>query len=122
MKLKAILRTTVLLTALLVASGCKTRICDLTVVATQNVELEKVDIDKMPQKKRVIGKDSNFMFLFIPLGLPSLEDAVEDALEKGDGDLMVDAVVYSKGWWFLIGQNGIEVRGNVVKTRGEAIQ
>lgn len=30
---------------------------------------------------------------------------------------MVDASVYVTNWWFLIGQTGIEIKGDVVKTR-----
>ena len=35
-----------------------------------------------------------------------------------DGDVMLDAVLHSKVWWFIIGQDSLEVKGTVVKTRG----
>jgi len=78
-----------------------------------------IDIDTLPQTRSVIGKDEVFIFLFfpIPFRTPHLENAVDDALEKGGGDLLIDSVIYSKMWWFFIGQQAIEIKGTVVKTR-----
>jgi len=114
-------KTTCLLmiTGLFFLAGCATtRLADLTIVSTRNVKLDKIDLDAMPQTKSVVGKDSNFIFLFIPFGTPHLEDAIDNALDKGNGDVMIDAVVYGQGWWFLVGQDIIKVKGTVVKTRG----
>ena len=99
-------------------SGCSLRLADFSVISTKNVNLDKVDLDAMPQTKGVRGVDSNFMFLFIPFGFPHIENAIDEALEKGGGDVMIDTVLYSKGWSILlIGQNTLEVKGTVVKTR-----
>lgn len=106
------------LLSLLLTAGCAVRQADMTLVSTRNVKLDKMDIDSLPQTREVVGKDSRFIFLFLPLGLPHLENAIDDALDKANGDLMTDAVLFSKGWWFLIGQNILEVKGTVVKTRG----
>jgi hypothetical protein len=100
-------------------SGCATRIGDMTLISSKTVNLDKIDIDKCPQTKNVVGRDTRFWFLFIPFGVPHLKDAVDDALAKGNGDLMTDAAFYSTGWWFLIGQSGLEVRGTVVQTRAQ---
>jgi hypothetical protein len=49
---------------------------------------------------------------------PTLQDAVEGALERGGGDLILDAEV--DHWWvvvpFLYGQEGWTVRGDVVRS------
>ena len=100
-----------------ILNACTVRVGDLTVVATQNVNLDHVDLDKLPQTKGIRGEDSVFIFLFIPFGVPSLKEAIDDAMLKGNGDVMVDAVIYESGWWFLVGQRTIEVKGTVVKTR-----
>ncbi|MBZ0166757.1 MAG: hypothetical protein K8I00_08105, partial [Candidatus Omnitrophica bacterium] len=72
----------------------------------------------LPQTKYVEGEDSTFMLLFIPLGLPQLEDAVDDALNKGNGDLMTDVVVHDKSWTaILFGKLTISVKGTVVNTK-----
>lgn len=100
-------------------SGCSARICDFTMVSTKSVTLDKVDIESLPQTTGVEGKTSKWVVLFIPLGLPHLEDAVDDALDNGKGDLLLDGVVYGGGWSaLLVGQNTIKVKGSVVKTRG----
>ncbi len=103
---------------LLAAPGCATRLGDLTVVSTRGVSLNRVDLDALPQERGVTGKDYRWVILFVPLGVPHLEDAIDDALEKGHGDVLVDATVHNRFWWFLIGKTGLEVKGTVVRTRG----
>jgi hypothetical protein len=106
-----------LVLGVVVMSGCTTRIGDMTVISSKTVNLDRIDIDKCPQTKNVVGRDSRFVFLFIPFGVPHLKDAVDDALAKGNGDLITDAAFYSTEWWFLIGEHTLEVRGTVVQTR-----
>jgi len=98
--------------------GCTTHITDISVVSNKQVELRRVNINRASQHKNVVGQDTKFVFLFIPLGTPTIQQALNDALEKGNGDLMIDASLYYKGWWFLVGQNTIEIKGTVVNTRG----
>jgi hypothetical protein len=91
---------------------------DCTVASTKNVKLTKLDLDSLPRKKGIEGKSVQPMFLFIPLsGRPNIKDAIDEALAKADGDLMVDAVFYQGGWWFIFGENVLSVKGEVVKTR-----
>ena len=103
---------------LLITTGCTTRLGDMTVLSSRNVTLNKVDLDKLPQVKGITGRDSKFIFLCIPFGVPRLEDALDDALNKGGGDVMIDAVVHQEGWWFLVGETALTVKGTVVNTRG----
>jgi hypothetical protein len=105
---------------LILETGCTTRVGDLTVLSTRNVTLDKVDLDRLPQVKGITGKDSKFIFLFIPFGVPHLEDAVDSALDKGGGDVLTDTVVYRQGWWFLIGETTLKVKGTVINTKGSA--
>ena len=99
-------------------SGCATHISDLSMISNKNLDLGKIDLDSLPQKKHVEGRDDKFVFLFIPFGAPTLKEALNDALKKGGGDLMVNASVYVTGWWFLIGRQGISIKGDVVNTKG----
>ena len=103
---------------LIFLSGCTTHITDLSMISNKNINLEKIDIDRAPQRKLVEGEDSKFIFLFFPLGTPKIKEAVNDALQKGNGDLIVDASLYAKSWWFLVGQTSIQIKGTVVDTRG----
>ncbi|MBT3285915.1 MAG: hypothetical protein HN849_25320 [Victivallales bacterium] len=105
--------------ALMLSSGCTTRLGDMTLVSTRPVSLDGVDVSTLPHSERVTGKSSKPVFLFIPLGFPNLLDAIDEALGKGDGDLLVDVVIRAEGWWFLVGQNGLTVTGTVVRTRAK---
>ena len=106
------------LIALLFLSGCTAHLVDLSMISNKNINLEKLDIDRAPQRKMIEGEDSAFIFLFIPFGRPKIQEAVNDALQKGNGDLIIDASLYAKQWWFLVGQTSIVIKGTVVDTRG----
>lgn len=107
--------------ALISSSGCMTRMADCTVASTKNVKLSKLDIDSLPRTKDVEGQSTQFKILLglIPLsGPPNIKDALDDAFDKGDGDLMIDTVFYEGGWSaLLVSENIISVKGEVVKTR-----
>lgn len=100
-------------------SACSTHLTDVSVLSNKNINLKTVDIDDAPKVKNVVGRDSKLVLVFIPLGTPQLKEAVNDALRKADGDLIVDASVYRKNWWFIIGQETLEINGTVVKTRSD---
>ncbi len=112
-------RILIMMTTVLCLNGCTTHLTDLSMISNKNVNLNKVDIDQLPQKKNIEGEDTKFVFLFIPFGQPTLKGALNDALEKGEGDLMVDASISATSWWFLIGQTGLKIKGDVVNTKGD---
>jgi hypothetical protein len=112
-------RISALLLAVLLLAGCSTHITDLSVISNKSVDLGSINLDKSTQVKNVVGDDTKFIFLFIPFGQPRLQEALNDAFRKSDGDLMIDASVHHKGWWFLVGESTIEIQGTVVKTRGK---
>lgn len=95
--------------------ACAVRVADLTLISTKNIDLANVHID-MKQGTRVTGEDCAIALLgLIPLGIPNLEAAVDDALEKGKGNLMIDQVTYRKGSYFiLVSESCIEVEGTVL--------
>ena len=105
------------LVAVPLAVGCSTRMGDLTIASNRNVSLDAVDLDSLPSRRRVEGRSTKFVFLFIPFGIPRLEEAIDDALDRGQGDVMTDISIHSTGWWFLVGQTGIVVKGDVIDTR-----
>jgi len=117
--MKYISRATTLTTliAALFLTACTTHVSDLSMISNKNVSLDKINLDTCPQKKNVEGEDSKFVFLFIPFGQAKLREALNDALEKGNGDLMIDASVYTYHWWFIVGQVGIKIKGDVINTR-----
>ena len=103
--------------ASLLLSACTTRIATMTVISDRNIKTQHVKVSKLPKTKDVVGESKRVIFLFFPLGLPSIKEALDDALSKADGDLMIDAGLYTRSWWFIFGETGYELRGTVVNTR-----
>lgn len=100
-------------------SGCSIRLATMTAISTRNVKLDEMDLDKLPQVKNVTGTDTRYDFLFIPLGIPTVQGAVDDALTKGNGDLIIDGVIKFDFWSILLtGQRTFSITGTVVNTKG----
>jgi hypothetical protein len=91
----------------LLAVGCSVRVADLTLISTKNIDLSQTKLD-MREGKRFKGEDCRF------LALPNLEEAIDDALEKGGGNIMVDQVTYQKPGFFM---SCIEVEGTVLNSQ-----
>jgi hypothetical protein len=74
-----------------------------------------------PTVPNVSATVRSHIILWIPTNTrtPTLQDAVDSALARGGGDLLVDAEV--EHWWvfvpFLYGQEGWTVRGDVVRSK-----
>ena len=66
--------------------------------------------------QRQTGKDCRFNLLgLIPFGLPNMEEAVDKALEKGKGNVMVDEVTEYENYWVVLGfVSCINVEGTVL--------
>jgi hypothetical protein len=90
---------------LTVGAGCSTRIGDFTALSSKNVYCKNVDVTKLPQQ-RAEGKD----ICFLGIGA-DFKDAVDRALEKGHGNMMIDAVFYVENYPFFA---GYKVVGTVV--------
>ncbi len=106
--------------ALVVAAvlcGCTQRIGDLTFISTKNIDLSNATLD-VRTGQRSKGEHCVYWPLgLLPFGLPNLEEAIDDALEKGNGNVMVDQVTYTRDMHFLlVSQHCIEVEGTVLST------
>jgi hypothetical protein len=97
--------------------GCSTRVADLTLVSTRNIDLSNAKLD-VRQGVRAKGEDCVYWPLgLIPTGYPNLENAVDRALESGRGNLMVDQVTYSSGYYvILFAVQCLSVEGTVLQT------
>jgi hypothetical protein len=106
-----------LLLAVFITSGCSVRLADLTLVSTKNIDLSNAKFD-VSKGQRTKGEDCAISLLgLIPLGIPNLEKAVDNALEKGNGNVMVDQVTYHSGAYFIIvSRSCIDVEGTVLNT------
>lgn len=103
------------LAAGLFLNGCTARIADLTLVSTKNIDLSDTHLDARTGQRQT-GEDCGFILLdLIPLHWPNLKEAVDQALEKGKGNVMVDQVTELKSAWFIIGsQRCFKVEGTVL--------
>jgi hypothetical protein len=98
--------------------GCLIRHGDFTVLSSKMIRTSEFELSKADRARGIKGTDIAHIILFIPTGTPTLEDAINDALDQGGGDVMTDAVVHSWSWWALLyGQSGWTVEGDVVRTR-----
>jgi hypothetical protein len=107
--------------ASLILSSCSVRVADLTLVSTKNIDLSDMQLDTQ-KGLRQTGEDCHFNFLgLIPFGLPNMKEAVDEALEKGKGNVMVDEVTEYKNIWIVIGFiSCIDVEGTVLNARHSA--
>jgi hypothetical protein len=77
----------------LLNTGCTIRMTDFTAISTKNLHL--------PAEKgnRVTGEDcANLLFGLIPLTgtfQPNLKEAIDQAIEAGNGDVLIDGVLYN---------------------------
>lgn len=109
-----------LVCTVLAASGCVVRHGDFSVVSNKLVRTSGFELGKADRVRGIEGKEITHIIIFFPTGgPPTLEGALDDALEKGGGDVMTDAVITSWSWYipYLYGQMGWGVKGDVVKTR-----
>jgi hypothetical protein len=98
---------------LVTATGClSTRLADLTIVSTQNVDFSKLTPEVISSAKEVEG-------VALPwYGGGDMEDAIEDALKKGGGNVLMDAVIYREVRSYVLwGRTGYRVKGRVLKAR-----
>ncbi len=93
--------------AVLASTGCTQRIADFTGISTKNIYAKGVDVSSLPRAAGVRGSDIRFLGIHA-----NIKDALDAALEKGDGNLMIDCAVYMYSAPFV---SGYEVRGTVVK-------
>lgn len=87
---------------LLVCSSCTSRLVDFTVISTKNIDFSQAPNFKRG-KVRNTGDDRVYWILSIPLGLPSMKEAIDRAIEQTPGAVaLVDGVVSSKFIWFVL--------------------
>ena len=112
--MKKILPVVLLLTTV----GCTSHFADFTAISTRDVTTKEVNLNKLPVKKNVEGQNRAFWSIFTPMRHVSLSKAVEDALNKGDGDLIVNAEVTLKRIFVVIGAiSTLKIKGDVVNTK-----
>ena len=86
--------------SVLALASCATR-SDFTAISGKNVNLSNLKVDRSMAKGRTSGEDCLHIVIFIPTGgPPTLDEALDKALESKQADLLLDAVV--RHHWFYI--------------------
>jgi hypothetical protein len=115
--LKTLTLTSALLATLLL-SGCSQHIGNFTALSTD--AYNPVNLD---EKHKVASGIEHDVMSTIILGIPvggrtKLDQAVSETTREHGGDFMKNAQVYGKAWYFfLFGQQGFMLKGDIYKTQ-----
>ncbi len=102
--------------AVLCLTGCVNRIGDFTVASTKNIDIKRT-LHVVDSTRRVRGIDRKHMILFIPLGIPNIKEAMDNAEEKAPKCVGLSDVTLKAGWFYIpyvYGQFWYDVEGNPV--------
>ena len=101
----------------LLFSGCVQHIGNFSALATGTYRAENIN-SKALVAKDVRGESCRSIILFIPTGVPKLDEAVSEAVAKNNGDFMMNARAYNTFWWipYIYGQTCWRIEGDVYKT------
>lgn len=94
------------------ACSANVKITEFSLVGKDSISLP------IKRGERVTGKNCVYIYSFIPTGFTAdMGKAVEDALIKGNGDVLLDGKIYHHGWWipFIYGEACFIVEGTVGK-------
>lgn len=94
-------------------TSCSYRLGDFTIISTKNYN----ETIKYKLVGRFEGKDSVFVLFGIPFGQPNIENAVDEAIEKGNGVYLTNAVLELKSGMFSM---GYKVTGDVYAEASES--
>jgi hypothetical protein len=101
----------VLVSSIIFLAGCTYRKFDFTVLTT-----EKINVTGLDRGRTVTGEDCAIFFL-LPWGFPDATTAMNRALDKGQGDFLVDVTIERKVYFWLVGTTQCEeVTGTIVRT------
>ena len=103
-----------LITIVLFAGCWNQRVGDFSVISSRNFDLNS---DYVLLEKGVTGEDTQYIIIFIPTGQINIENAVDDALKRVDGDVMTNAAIKLQGFYipYIYGISRYIVEGDVWK-------
>ncbi len=114
------LRTLLFCLSAVSLSACTVRHGDFTVISNKLIRTADFELSKADRRRGIVGQDKAHIIILIPTKAQvTLEGAIDDALRKGNGDVMTDAVVEFTSWYipYIYGQTSWRVTGDVIKTR-----
>jgi len=97
---------------LTIVTGCSTRIVDLTVASTKNMNLDSTGL---VTTGRVSGADTVPIIFNVPIGAIDMKEAIDDAIEQDScGVGLTDVVVSHEFFAFIFGYVEYNVEGNLI--------
>jgi len=92
---------------------------DFTILSNKIVNTKDFDIGQAKRIRNVEGEDKVSIIIAFPTGVPSLSEALNNAFEKTDADIMTDVNVKSWSWYlpYIYGETGWRITGDAIKTR-----
>lgn len=111
-----VMRHCILIGIVFALQGCSRRIMDFTMISTRNIEMSGFS-----EPQRRVKGTSCVPVIFGPLGVPNMEDAIEDAIDEVPGaDALVDGVLTQQNNSFLFGSYCYVIEGSPISTRPQA--
>ena len=97
-------------------AGCRSRVGDFTLITTKNIDLTTFSSHREESGERVTGEDAQFFIFGIPTDfhILSIKEAVDDALDKKQSYMLIDATIYYERFWIPLcwwGYEKFEVTG-----------
>lgn len=101
----------------LLGNGCVVKQAEFSVVSTKKIDLNMQEFEKVGEN--ITGESvSNMIFIFSG-PQASIDESIQNALKKVNGDIMTDTAVYQKFWMIpgLYAKLIIEVKGTAWKLK-----
>lgn len=112
---------TVLVASLLLLCSCQTRLMDMTIATTKNIDLNNVQQYATLPNARVRGENSTHIITVIPLGYPSVKEAIDRAVEQNGSNCvgLSNVVFYESSWYIplLYGRITVTAEGDPIYKR-----
>ena len=105
---------------LLLLPSCVFNHGDFTVLSNKSVRISEFGMKDADRVDGVVGKDvQEIFFIFPTIRNPSMEYAIDRALDEGNGDFLTNANVKVWSWYipYIYGQSGWTVSGDAISTR-----
>lgn len=89
----------------------------LPVASPEKIDLNNVELEKV--ETGVIGQDKCPIFVIVQNRMPSVDEAMRDALKKSGGDLLQNVTITTRFWWipYIYGRTTLTVQGDVYKVK-----
>lgn len=110
----------IILSLFLFLSACTSYIADVTAISTREVNPNEVNLNDLPTVTNIEGQHKAVTTIFNFWNHVNLSKAVDDALSKGNGDLLINGQITLKRFFIVVGFiNTLKIKGDVVNTNAK---